>query len=312
MSKPVAVLGALRLVEQGLLDLDADVSTYLTRWTLPANGDGRPRLTLRQLASHTAGLTSHEGFPGYRQGQAVPSLVEVLGGVHPANAPGVRVDTVPGRRFSYSGVGTTLIQLLMEEVTGASASELLSELVLEPLGVNESTFVQDLDDPARAHGHLSGMEPVQGGWRVHPELCAAGLWTTAADYLRLLVAVQSAYAGEPGAILAPTTARTMLQPHASLPSGRDMTGMTHMGLGFFVAVQDGEPTWFGHTGSNVGFVCAALASVSGRRGAVVMTNSDDGTPVVKALLGSTARHHQWSDIDLGAATSSGNEVAGEP
>ena len=58
-------------------------------------------------------------------------------------------------------------------------------------------------------------------------------------------------------------AREMLTPLARLPSGRDMTGMSHIGLGFFIAVRDGEPTWFGHTGSNVGFVCASMASVSG-------------------------------------------------
>ena len=298
MSKPVAVVAALRLVEQGLLDLDADVSEYLTRWSLPASGDWRPRLTLRHLASHTAGLTSHAGFPGYPQGEAVPSLVEVLCGTHPANAPGARVDMVPGLRFRYSGAGTALIQLLMEEVTGTTATELLSQLVLEPLDMRDSTFIQDLDDPARAHGHLPGGNPVPGGWRVHPEQCAAGLWTTAADYLRFLAGVQRAYAGEAGAILAPSTAREMLKPLAALPSGRDMTGMTHIGLGFFVAVHDGEPTWFGHTGSNVGFVCASLASVSGRHGAIVMTNSDDGAAVVLTLLRSIASSHRWSDIAL--------------
>ena len=198
MSKPVAVVAALRLVEQGLLDLDADVSEYLTRWTLPASGDWRPRLTLRQLAEPYRRTHVTRRVPRLSAGDVVPSLVEVLCGTHPANAPGARVDMVPGLQFRYSGAGTTLIQLLMEEVTGIARPSFFTELVLEPLDMRESSFIQDLDDPARAHGHLPGGKPVPGGWRVQPEQCAAGLWTTAADYLRFLTGIQRAYAGEAG------------------------------------------------------------------------------------------------------------------
>ena len=49
--------------------------------------------------------------------------------MHPANSPGVRVDLLPGLQFRYSGVGTTVIQLLLEEVTGTSATEVLDRLV---------------------------------------------------------------------------------------------------------------------------------------------------------------------------------------
>jgi CubicO group peptidase (beta-lactamase class C family) len=299
MSKPVSVLAALRLVEQGLLDLDADVSDYLTRWTLPANGDWRPRITLRQLASHTAGLTAHAGFPGYRREAAAPSLVEVLSGAHPANAPGARVDMMPGIQFRYSGAGTSLIQLLMEEVTGLSATHLLTQLVLEPLGMRASSFVQDLDDDERAHGHLAGGKPVPGGWRVQPEQCAAGLWTTPADYLRFMNGVQRAHADDIDVPITPAMARELLTPVAPLPSGRDMIGMSHIGLGFFIAARDGSATWFGHTGSNVGFVCASMASASGgQRGAVVMLNSDSGTPAAKLLMQSITRSRQWTDTDM--------------
>jgi CubicO group peptidase (beta-lactamase class C family) len=300
MSKPVAVVAALRLVEQGLLDLDADVSDYLTRWVIPANGDWRPRITLRQLASHTAGLTAHNGFPGYRQGEAVPSLVEVLSGVHPANAPGVRVDLVPGIQFRYSGAGTTLIQLLLEEVTGKDAVDLLAELVLDPLEMHDSTSSQSGDVPERAHGHRLDGEPVPGGWHVQPEVCAAGLWTTPGDYLSFLRGMQGALAGVPGSLLGPSLAHEMLTPVAALPFGRDMIGMGHVGLGFFLAVRDGATTWFGHTGSNTGFVCASLASTSGGRAAVVMLNSDSGTAAARSLVQQIVTRWEWTDagVDL--------------
>jgi hypothetical protein len=78
------------------------------------------------------------------------------------------------------------IQLLMEEVTGMSTTDLVAQLVLEPLGMRASTFVQEYDDDERAHGHRPGTKPVPGGWRVQPEQCAAGLWTTPADHLRFM------------------------------------------------------------------------------------------------------------------------------
>ena len=56
ISKHVAMAGVLRLVADGVLDLDEDVNRYLTSWKLPANGPWQPRMTLRQLLGHTAGL----------------------------------------------------------------------------------------------------------------------------------------------------------------------------------------------------------------------------------------------------------------
>jgi CubicO group peptidase (beta-lactamase class C family) len=285
MTKPVATLAALRLVDQGRLSLDAPVT--------------KERLTLRQLASHTSGLEAHPGFPGYRRGERLPTLAQVLDGSPPANAPGLRIDRPPGAGFAYSGIGTTLLQQTVEEVTGIASADLLTSLVLEPLGMVDSSMVQELDDPLRAYGHGPGSEPVPGGWHVHPETCAAGLWTTPTDYVRLLAAVHQAYAGASGALLAAATARAALSPVVPVPTGPDMCGLTHVGLGFFLAVDDRDaPTWFGHTGSNRGFVCASVADVASGRAAVVMTNSDDGTPVVKALLREIAADRGWADLEL--------------
>ena len=67
ISKPVAAMAALRLVQEGRIDLDEDVNRYLTSWKVPPNGSWQPRVTLRQLLSHTAGLTVH-GPSGGGQG----------------------------------------------------------------------------------------------------------------------------------------------------------------------------------------------------------------------------------------------------
>ena len=84
ISKPVAAMAALRLVQEGKLSLDADVNTYLTSWKFPGDtiGGGKT-ITLRELLTHTAGTTVH-GFPGYAQKEPVPTLVQVLNGEKPA------------------------------------------------------------------------------------------------------------------------------------------------------------------------------------------------------------------------------------
>ena len=74
ISKPVAAMAALRLVQQGKLSLDADVNTLLTSWKLPADPIAAGKLvTLRELLTHTGGTTVH-GFPGYATDAPVPSL----------------------------------------------------------------------------------------------------------------------------------------------------------------------------------------------------------------------------------------------
>ena len=118
ISKAVTALAVLRLVAEGVLDLDEDVHAYLRRWRVPENGGWRPRLTLRHLLTHT-GETTVSGFPGYPPGAPVPSLVEVLEGGGPANTEPVRVTALPGVKSRYSGGGSTIVQCALEDVQGA-------------------------------------------------------------------------------------------------------------------------------------------------------------------------------------------------
>ena len=146
----MAALAAMRLVEQGRLALDEDVNVRLVSWKVPENEFTRTeKVTPRRLLSHTAGLTVH-GFGGYPAGDAVPTVVQVLDGAKPANSAAVRAEAVPGSRWSYSGGGFTVMQLLMTDVTGKSFPDLMAELVLKPLGMADSTYEQPLPEPGAA------------------------------------------------------------------------------------------------------------------------------------------------------------------
>lgn len=296
ISKPIAALAMLRLVDRGLLDLDADINDTLTSWRLPRNADWQPVVTLRQLVSHSAGLTT-SGFPGYRRTDELPTAVQILCGMHPANTVNVRVDTVPGTQFRYSGGGTLAMQLLLEDVTGTSFPVLMRELVLEPLGMADSDYTQPAPEAAHdvlASGHdLAGAE-VPGGWHVYPEMATAGLWTTPSDLCRYARAVRAAYAGDPGALLSQPLAREMLTPQ--LPATGRIGGLSAIGLGPFLS-NSGAPR-FGHSGGNEGFSCHLLAYVDIGAGAAVMTNSDRGTAVVQRAFAAIAKANDWPDFPM--------------
>ncbi|WP_082222021.1 serine hydrolase [Mesorhizobium loti] len=285
ISKPVAAMAVLALVQAGKLDLDADVNSYLKSWKVPANSyTDETKVTLRQLLSHSAGATVH-GFAGYETATAIPSLLEVLNGAPPANSPPIVVDQQPGKSFRYSGGGYTIVQQLLIDVTGKPFAKLLDETVLRPLGMTRSFYHQplpaaDLRDAAMPH-KASG-DPVAGGPHTYPELAAAGLWTTPADLARFDLALLDAWAGRPMPVLSQPAAIQMLTP-----------GLGNYGLG---PVIRGSPPHrrFGHDGVNAGFINSMITYETGD-GAVVMTNGDQGDVLVAEIMQSIAAEYQWPD-----------------
>lgn len=282
ISKPVAAVAALRLVQEGRLALDEDVNTRLRSWQVPESPfTATEKVTLRRLLSHSAGTTVH-GFPGYAADAAVPGAVQVLDGAAPANTRPVRVDTLPGSRWRYSGGGYTIAQLVMADVTGRPFAELMREQVLEPAGMRHSTYAQPL--PADRAGqaataHRADGTPVAGKYHTYPEQAAAGLWTTPSDLARLAIEVQRAYNGETGRVLTPETARLMLATQAG-----------SYGLGFRVNGA-GDSLRFEHGGSNQGFRAFFVAMAETGTGVVVMTNGENGAELGMEILRAIAREY---------------------
>jgi CubicO group peptidase (beta-lactamase class C family) len=285
MSKPVTALAALKLVEQGQLALDEDVNQKLRSWHLPENEFTREHaVDLRGLLSHTAGLTVH-GFPGYEVDAPLPTVPQILDGQPPANTPAVRVNKLPGRGFRYSGGGTTMAQLLMCDVTGKQFPDLMRELVLERLGMSQSTFSQPLPTdraPQAARAHDEHGERIKGGWHVYPEMGPAGLWTTPSDMCRYMMAVQQAHRGKSDMVLKRALLDEMLTPQGGGPAG----------LGPFIVEKDGAKR-FEHSGGNAGFRCNFVAFLDRDQGAVVMTNADSGNRAVNELMNSIAVEYDW-------------------
>jgi len=296
ISKPVAALGVLRLVERGDLDLNTDVNTYLRSWTVPPTDDWQPELTLRQLLSHTAGLTVH-GFPGYPAGQPLPTLPRVLDGEPPANTDPVRVALVPGTQYRYSGGGTTIVQQVLEDVTGIPFPALMRELVLDPLGMTASTYEQPLPEhlhPRAATGHRAGGVPIPGGWHSYPEMAAAGLWSTASDLARFAIGITRAWRGDGGAIVSQEMARQMLTPILpTFATGGSLDAFVALGL--FVN-DDRDAPRFGHGGSDEGFTAQLYGWPAAGRAVAVMVNADTengARTIIDEVIDAVTTAHGW-------------------
>jgi len=289
MSKALAAAAALRLVEQGKLDLDGDINARLKTWQVPASPfTADQKVTLRRLLSHTAGLTV-SGFPGYASDKPVPTLVQILDGAPPANTPAVRSFEAPGGAYAYSGGGYTVAQLAIVEAGGKPYPELLNALVLRPAGMRQSAFAQPLTPAMAGHaasGHDRKGEVIPGARNTYPEYAAAGLWTTASDYGRFYIALQNAQAGAPHALLSPAMAQTMMTPVDA-----------NYGLGLQIGRWGGHP-FIQHSGGNAGFQCNAFAFLDGsRQGVVVMTNSEVGSAIVGEITRALAQAYGWGVQD---------------
>lgn len=292
ISKPVAAAAALKLVDQGKLDLDAKVNDLLKSWQIPDNEMTKDNpVRLRHLLSHTAGLTVH-GFDGYPVFARLPTLVEILDGKPPANSPPVRVSSKPGEAFRYSGGGYCVLQQLLVDTTETPFPHFMHEQVLAPLGMSLSTYEQPLPKSRKgeaARGHLREQKVVLGGWHVHPEMAAAGLWTTPGDLARFAIDLAKSYAGKEGKLLSQEMARQMLTVEKGF-----------YGLGLALRGK-GQSLRFSHGGSNEGYRCIMLAYPMTGDGLVIMTNSNTGSEMFKDVIKLVGDEYGWPQESPGEA-----------
>ena len=296
ISKTVTAWGVMRLVEQGMLELDEPVATYLTRWRFPESAFDSEGVTVRRLLSHTAGL-SMPSIPGFEFPAPLPSLEANLAGDYGRSvyaAPGSPVELVqpPGAGFRYSGGGFVLLQLLVEEVTSESFAAHMQRELLGPLGMTSSRFGWDESMAAVA------AVPYDASGRALPTYrfagtAGAGLYTTASDLARFVAAGLPGPAGaHPGrGVLDNETVALMYQP-AKLSDGSP--GEAGLGYGFRSYGEEQVEAVI-HLGGNAGWRALIVAVPERRQDLVILTNSDNGGEVVEELA------DLWADAEFGAS-----------
>ncbi|MDQ1026939.1 amino acid adenylation domain-containing protein [Streptomyces umbrinus] len=280
LSKHITAFAVLRLVDEGRIDLDAGIDTYLTSWQLADDPAAPGPVTVRMLLGHRAGLARHRSV-GFRPGEPRPTLLDLLEGRPPATTARVRRELPPGEVFRKSSTHYWVLQQLLEDATGEAFEPLVRRLVLDPLGLTDTSFDQAHPRTSGlpvALGHDAHGTPLAGGWRERAHLAAAGLWTTAADTARFVVAVRDALLGVPGALLPQASARELLAGESG----------TFYGLGTIVD-DTGDDLEFGHGGEPAGYWNMAISRLHGGTGFVALTNADSGKAVVKHLTAELGR-----------------------
>ncbi|MEO0607433.1 MAG: serine hydrolase domain-containing protein [Pseudomonadota bacterium] len=285
LSKAVAAAGIATLAAQKGISLDDDLTPLMSSLDLAAmNTSGQP-VTLRRLLSHTNGATV-SGFPGYPTSGPVPTNLELIKGSEITNTDPITLQPFEEGVRTYSGGGYQIAQAWAEEASGEAFADLMDRLVLQPIGMTQSTFAQPLPPELAsqnvADAYFGDAERVEGGWHIYPEQAAAGLWTTPSDYARFMLALMGAAAGDSTLGLDPVVAKEMTTPVAE-----------EYGLGMGLQRPHGDERRWMHSGSNKGYRCTAMAFPERGDVIVVMTNHPRGFPLLGEINRAGNRTYDW-------------------
>lgn len=288
ISKSVAAYGALRLVSLGKLNLDEPIKNKLSSWKIPKNRyDKDHPITLGQILSMTSGL-SVSGFGGYAQSASLPTAEEVLDGKSPANNSPVLVLYQPGSKYSYSGGGFQVLQQLMEDVEKKPFSDTMKNLVLKPLGMNNSHYEFPVSAKLRAQmvpAFLVDGEEIKGGWHNYAIPAAGGLWSTPVDLAKFAIDVSRSYLSNTAGLLPKNLAYQMLTRQPQSPFG---LGLVVDGSGKYIS--------FRKAGHNTGYWSELLMFPGTGQGVVIMTDSENGEALINTFIPFIAREYQWHTL----------------
>jgi len=238
ISKSITAMGCMKLVENGILELDAAISEYLAfAVSNPNHPDAS--ITLRMLLSHTSSLQDGDGYSPfltatYQSTSDLPSLGELLEPSGTWYTSNMYRTEAPGTHFAYSNLNFGLVATVMEAATGQRFDVLMDELIFEPAGIDCSYDAGALEGIE----NLAALYRNQGGWVAQadqfngvspgtPELTEytpgsngsrfapqGGLRASAVELYELMAILFSGGVASNGtAVLAPETVEAMLTEH---------------------------------------------------------------------------------------------------
>jgi CubicO group peptidase (beta-lactamase class C family) len=243
LTKLITAIGMLRLVADGRVDLDASANDHLRTVRLAEDA-----VTVRALLTHTGGVET----PATLFAETVPDPVSLLGSVLDCRERGT---------FHYSNGGYAALGQLIADVTEMPYDEVVAGLVLEPLGMTDSSFPSTWpdQDPHAVTGYLLAADGifVPARRQVCTMPAAAGLWATAADLVR--------FATGWSALLPDSLVREALTAHAPAAG----TQWAHTGLGWLL---DPDTDTAGHPGAGPGTAASVTSRLASGQTCVALTN----------------------------------------
>ena len=257
VSKTVFAYAAMKLCEKGVIGLDTPLTKYSPKPFL----EGDPRLeliTARHVLSHTT------GFQNWR-----------------SDKEPLKIHFTPGEKFSYSGEGYSYLQSVVTHVTGQPIEPYMKANLLTPFGMTASGYAwNETFEKRMARPHDPKGKPLENnkpGAEAIARYAAAGeLRTTPTDYAKFMIEVIDPKKSD-AFRLNKKSLEEMLRPQVKVDDSTSWAlgwKMHHGEKGNFIA----------HGGDNQGFHSFVVASVERKRGAIIMTNGENGNEVINKLV----------------------------
>jgi CubicO group peptidase (beta-lactamase class C family) len=278
ISKVYTATLVMQLVDEGLLDLDAPVVSYLPGFQV-ADPEATVRLTARHLLTHTGGIDGDKEESFGSGDDALERYVASCATLQQTHDVGVT--------HSYCNSGYAILGRLVEVLRGQTFDAVLRERLLAPIGATGSaTLPEDLILRRVAAGHRAGED---GGPHVFPIwegnralTPAGGVVATARDLLSFARMHIDNGVADGGTVLSTGAARAMRTPQIALPNPYE--GTTHWGLGWEILRTGGAATLVGHGGDLLAHHARFVCCPEERFAVVLLINGDGADAVADPLF----------------------------
>ncbi|MEA4969144.1 MAG: serine hydrolase domain-containing protein [Candidatus Pelethousia sp.] len=285
ITKSVTAWGVMRLVEKGLIDLDAPVSQYLKSWRFPQSDYPTEKITTRQLLSHTAGMPLGDFTNVYSPGETMPSNRDVMTGeaalAHEA-----------GTGFSYSNTGYNLLEILIEDVTEQSFSEYIRTEIFLPLGMESAAF--DIDTTATPYpptGYNLDGRPVPV--YLYPSKASGGLFATAHDIARF-----AAVGMKENSVLSGESIKLLYAPQSHKIGIYGLIFEAY-GFGHYIEKLPNGALSVSHGGQGNGIMTHFQTVPETGDAIVILTNSQRSWPFIAYVLSDWAQWRAFPSVGMG-------------
>lgn len=290
LSKPVTMMAAMRLAEQGHIDLKKDIREYLKSYAL---GEGKQtptdRVTFDNLLGHYSGVRGG-GYEGYPQTKHLPNLIDIARGENGTNTPAIEVVATPNLTLNYSGAAYTLAAIALQDHSRQPFAALMQKWVLAPVKMRSSSFapITQIDKNQNiARGHLNDGNEVPGGWNHYPELSAAGMWSTPKDLAKFMVEIYQGLHGK-----SQIFPRHLVENLISNPKDGHVYG--------FHFERSGEHVFLTHYGGTRGYGAGMTIDLASGDGMAYQINSDNSVDLGERLLLTASSLYHWQQFKQAA------------
>jgi CubicO group peptidase (beta-lactamase class C family) len=275
ITKSITAMTVMKEVQEGVISLTEDINNQLTSWHIPPSEFIKQTpVNVKQLLSHTSGV-SNKGFPAYEINEDLPTIIQALNGEKPSKNDPVTVVWYPGKLFSYSPGGYSILELLLRDTENKEIGQIVESKIFEPLQMDNSTFEYHLPNQrfkSIASGHLQENKVIDQKYFILQPLSFGGLWSTPTDLAKFLIEMQLSLKGKSNKILNQENTALMLKPVIG-----------QYGLGFSNEKRGNGVLFFGHDGHNYGYISSMIGSFDKGFGVVIMTNSENGWKAVNKI-----------------------------